>query len=202
MSDCEDRLYDALRDQEYEQILEQEHLEQLIEEFREERLSSYYLANPDLALPAINFLKKSKTIQKTDSTSSFILAFAASEYFLKKVMLEPLVAGLIHDETLDIVIANIVMKDKGFKKLLFKIMQENNIDLDKWVLEETDRSINAEWERQKDIRNYAVHKCVEVNKQDSVLAISLAEFLMTDIFTHFVSIFGITTNLNIPTSLE
>lgn len=195
MGDYDDHLMDALQEEYYKEEILDRYRDDLIEEFQEERLSSYYKANPYIAKPALQFLGKAKELQSVDPTSSFILAFASSEYFLKKVMLEPLVAGLIHDEALDEVIAPIVMKDKGFVNLLLDIMRTHDIVLNEEAFGQTGRTIKQEWERQKEIRNSAVHRCSEVSSEDAFFAVSLSELFAGDILSRFASAFGLSITL-------
>ncbi|WND02727.1 hypothetical protein QGN29_14340 [Temperatibacter marinus] len=192
----EDRDYwyaeQAAYDEMVEEIIEGAR-DEIIADFQDERLSSYYRANKKLAAPALEYLEKAKAILKVDSTASFVFAFAATEYFIKKVLLEPVVAGFIHDESVDEIIAPIVMQNKNFLNLLFKILEKYGVNLSEEEFGDTGRTLKQEWERQKKIRNSAVHSCNPVSKDDAYLAIELSEYFTTAVFSHLASVLNIST---------
>ena len=76
--------YEAEREAAYDEFVESlaeelyaEHKDRAIDDFISERLKSYYLKNENIAIPAINFINKSKELVETDPTSSLMYSSIA-----------------------------------------------------------------------------------------------------------------------------
>ncbi len=171
-----------------EQAAEEEYVDKIIGRFKAARLSSHYQYNRDVSIPAQIFLSKAKALAGVDETSAFILAYAASEYTIKKVLLESVVAGLLHNEELEEVITPIVLKNGGFIKILFNILNTLGLNVQEKKVPHTKRSIKQEWDYLKPLRDGSVHRCELRTLEETERAIVLAECLLGEVLTDFVKL--------------
>ena len=125
--DWEEARREAYYDELVEEILH-DHKEEIIEEFQEGRLASYYIANPEIAAPAKRFQRQAEALVDSNSSAALVLAFAAAEYFIKTVFLKPVVSGLVHDEKVAELVASIVVMSRDFQDRLFEILATYEAD--------------------------------------------------------------------------
>src|SRR5437016_11002375 len=72
--------------------------QQAVREFTADRLKSYYVAQPRLALPALDSLKESQSLLASHPKAALVFAMTAIEVTIKTVLLKPIVFGLVHTE--------------------------------------------------------------------------------------------------------
>jgi hypothetical protein len=137
--------------------LYEEHAEQAIDEFIRERLRSFYKQNPSVAVSPTRFARKAKELISTDPTTSLFYSSIATEVFIKSAILKPVIAGLVHSESLAELIAALIVKQSGidrFAELLFTISREYaGIDLEKLKREGSNKSLWKERAEIQEIRN-------------------------------------------------
>lgn len=120
---------DVMRDDMLEQIsaeLYPEHKQQAIEEFTAERLRSFYLAHPDVMLPAVEMLKEGQELLDLGRyTASAVFSAGSYELMLKATLLRPVVYGLVHNEGLAQILVDRVLGSQTdidrYKELLAKL---------------------------------------------------------------------------------
>jgi hypothetical protein len=169
---------------------------QAIEEFTEERLQSYYVANPNLAEDPVHFLSMARQLISHSPTGSFIFAAIAVEVGLKVVLLKPVVYGLVHSESIAEMIADLVVGsarfDNKFRNLLFGILSEvGSIDLAKYKRPESLRTL---WEEIKEIqerRNKIMHRAEIVVEEESHKALSVATTILEELFPLLIKRLGL-----------
>ncbi|MBA7537731.1 hypothetical protein ES705_30000 [subsurface metagenome] len=179
--------WEAEQEAAYEEFVEslakelyEEHKEQAIYEFIEERLQSYYLQNRDIAMNAIQFVEKSKKIVELEPTTSLLYSSIATEVILKSVLLKPVVAGLVHTESLAELVSSILVRQTGidrFKELVFKIL-ESHITFDNGIAnykrEESTDTLWTERSRIQKVRNKIMHQADLCCIEDAKLSYSVA----------------------------
>ena len=170
--------------------LYEEHKEQAIQEFTVERLQSYYIHYPDIAKPAFHALSEARQLISRHPTASFIFSAISIEVGIKVTLLKPVVYGLVHSESLASIITDMVIRQTSidrFQKLLFKILSEyGGIDLD--ILKRP-RSPKLLWDEMKNVqkrRNQVVHRAESVNINESKQALSVAAYVLENIFPNLV----------------
>ena len=170
--------------------LYEEHKEQAIQEFTVERLQSYYIHYPDIAKPAFHALSEARQLISRHPTASFIFSAISIEVGIKVTLLKPVVYGLVHSESLASIITDMVIRQTSidrFQKLLFKILSEyGGIDLD--ILKRP-RSPKLLWDEMKNVqkrRNQVIHRAERVNINESKQALSVAAYVLENIFPNLV----------------
>ena len=108
----------------------------VVEQFAQERLQSYYVQNPDVALPACWALEQARALLPDHPEASLVFAVTAAEVGLKSGLLKPILHGLVHDEAFAAIIANLMptQRNQQFRDLLFAILGNyGSVDLGTFV---------------------------------------------------------------------
>ncbi len=169
---------------------------QAIEEFKDDRLQSYYVANPNLAEAPKRFLAMARQLIPQSPTASFIFSAIAVEVGLKVVLLKPVVHGLVHSESIAEMIADMVVVstrfDNKFRSLLFRILSEyGSIDLAQY---KRPGSLRPLWEEIREIqeqRNKIMHRADDVGDGESQKAISVASAVLDELFPSLIKKLGL-----------
>ena len=174
------------RYEEYMEELYEEHKGVAVEECRVARLQSYYASNPSLALPSLRYLADGRELLAVSPSAALLFAAIAAEHAWKRVLLHPIVHGLVHDEATAALVAGLVVSQMGidrFKELLFAILDSvGRIDLRKH------RRTGAKeplWKELNDLqrqRNALLHRAAAVTEPEALHAIAVAEELLERIF--------------------
>jgi hypothetical protein len=186
--------YDAAYDQ-YISELYEEHKKEAIEEFTGERLSTYFLNNKHLAMPAIQALSNARNLIAINSTAGFIFAAIAMEVGLKSILLKPIVYGLIHAESVAAIITDLAVSQANmdsYRKLLLQLLQEHGgINLDTYKRQGSNCSL---WEEIKNVqkrRNEIMHRADLASKDNAELALNIATEILENIFPSIVKNMGL-----------
>lgn len=169
---------------------------QAIEEFTEERLQSYYVANPNLAEAPNRFLALARQLISQSPTASFIFAAIAVEVGLKVVLLKPVVHGLVHSESIAEMIADMVVGstrfDNKFRSLLFRILSEyGSIDLAQYKRSGSLRPLWEEIRAVQEQRNKIMHRADIVGEEESHQALSVASAVLDELFPSLIQKLGL-----------
>src|SRR5712692_9953122 len=106
--------------QDHADELFKQHYDEAVSEFTSERLKSYYLKHPDLAGPPRESLVYAQSLMPSFPQAALVFVVTAAELVWKRVLLEPIVFGLVHTEGLASFVTELTTKHTGmdrFKKL-------------------------------------------------------------------------------------
>ncbi len=174
--------------------LYEEHREQALEEFKQERLQSYFLASPELAQAPHAFLVEARLVEQTSASAALVLASAAAEVGVKMVLLKPIVMGLVHSEALAGHVADLVMQHQGidrFRHLLFDIMRQYaGVDLSMYRRPGVSATLWTEITGTAP-RNRVCHRCESATSTEAASAISIAAEVLDNLFPAFVRRLGL-----------
>lgn len=181
--------YEAQQAEAYDRFIEElysEHKEQAIDEFVAERLRSYYLANPELAVTALRMHKEGTIVEGMSPSTALICFSSATELAIKSALLKPIVFGLVHSESLAALVADLTVKQVGidrFRSLLLGILEEyGGIDLSAFHIEGHSKTLWQEMREIQDIRNAIVHR----GNLPDTLKTALAKEISTMIIGNFL----------------
>jgi hypothetical protein len=193
-----DRLYKEIGPQwvrDHADELFQEHYEEAVSEFTSERLKSFYLKHPDLARPAWDSLLSAQSLMPSFPQAAIVFAVTAAELVWKKVLLEPIVFGLVHSEGLANFVTELATEHKGmgrFKKLLTAILTEfGGVDLMEYKRLDSPKTLWEEIGEIQKARNRLVHEGKNAPDGTAGLAISVAETLLNFIFPEVITKLGL-----------
>lgn len=172
---------DAAWDDAYESMSQElypEHKERAIAEFTYERLRSYYVAHPEVLIPAAQTFKESKTLLAGGhNAAALVFAASATELFLKATLLRPVVYGLVHSEAMAELIVNAALSQTGFKRyetLLSKLFLEiADIELNSLVREVGAKPLLKEASDIQETRNHVLHQGQCVTSEQAKIALEI-----------------------------
>ncbi len=173
---------DAARDEMYDQIgyeLYPEHKAQAIGEFTEERLRSFYIANPAVMRPAVDAIQEGKRLAQTQHNSAAVVFLVtAIEILLKATLLKPVVHGLVHSEGLANIIVEHALGQPGFdrySKLLAQLFSElAGMDIQAIRRAETNEKLLVECTALQRLRNQIIHQGATCESAHASHALSVA----------------------------
>ncbi len=185
---------DEARYEAWMEELYEEHSKQALDEFRSERLQSFYLRNPSIAEPAVSALAEARALLDSSPRGAFVIASSAVEVGLKIVLLKPIVYGLIHSEPLAGLVTDLVMAHQcmdRFSKLLFEMLRQyGGVDPDSYRRSGSSKTLWLEVQENIKRRNDVLHRADMVNRSQAELAATLAAAVLEDIFPAVVSNLG------------
>lgn len=167
------------------------HYQEAIKEFTAERLKSYYVANPNLAAPALDTLVEAQSLLSSHPRASLVIATTAMELAVKTVLLKPIVFGLVHIGGLAGFITELATKHTGmerFQNLLTAILaQFGGVDLKTFTRSGSVKTLWKEMEDVQTIRNGAIHRGDTVSIANANLAVAVASTLLKELFPQVLS---------------
>jgi hypothetical protein len=160
-----------------------------VDQFAFDRLRSYYLGHPDVAVNAISTFREAEKLQDTSPTAALVLYTTSIELGLKAVLLKPVVYGLVHNESVANLVSDLAVKQNGidrFKLILASILAEyGEIDFNAFKVEGRKTTIWEDITHLQIVRNSVVHR----GETASVVNAALARTVATLIFgSFFVSV--------------
>ena len=166
--------------------LYEEHKKEAIEEFTDERLQSYYLNHKLLAKPAVHALSEARNLIGTNETASFIFATIAMEVGLKTTLLKPIVYGLVHDDSVAVLITDLTVSHTGmdkYRKLLLQVLRDHGgVDLDNFKRSGANKMLWEEIKNIQKIRNSIMHRGEAASKEEATLALRVASEILETMF--------------------
>ena len=173
----------------------EENYEQAVKEFTSERLQSYYVANPNLAVPAIEALRCAHSLMPSFPQAALVFAVTATELAVKTALLKPIVFGLVHAEGLASFITDLATQHTGvdrFQILLTKTLAEcGGVELETFKRANSAKTLWREIDEVQRARNAVIHRGEMANKTKADLAISVAGTLLTEIFPQVLAKLGL-----------
>lgn len=195
----EDARADAYYEEFYEQIADQlypEHRDQAIEEFINERLRSYYLKVPDLAVDGRRAFHQARTLYKLGHLGpALVCAVTVIEVFFKSAFLRPVVYGLVHSEPLAEAVVKAALSQPGYKRyepLLAKLYSELvGQDLNTFRRKGSNKTILVDASEAQTVRNRVVHEAYQPTDEEARQAIGAAAIVMVNVWRPMLSALGL-----------
>ncbi len=181
--------FDIAREEMYARLADElypEHKEQAVQEFAIDRLRSYYLANPDVAKPAVFMLRNAEQLfQLHQYEAALVFAVSSIELFLKATLLRPVIYGLIHSEAVAEVIVNETLSQSGLKryhKLLGKLFNHlTGSPLEEIKRDGESKTLLKEIEALQEQRNKVVHQGFQANRIEANQALNVAHAVVSQV---------------------
>lgn len=174
---------------------------EVVNKFTAERLQSYYLANPKVIERALCALNEAQALLGGHPAASLVLAVTAAEVGLKSGFLKPILYGLVHDEAMAVVIAELIPEQRNdkFQKLLFGILKQyGGVDLESHKRTGIAQTLWEEIRTTQKTRNAVVHRADDTTVADAEKAIAIASEIILNVFPSVIA----KLDLQTTTSLE
>jgi hypothetical protein len=200
--DENDAAYDGMVDSMYQQFIEdpsthehfyQELYDEIVKDFTEARLRSFFEAEPLVAAPAVAALADARRFQGNHDTAAFLFGAIATEVGLRTTLQKPIVYGLVHAESAAGLIARILFarSDERLTKLMLDLLASHGgVDLRTHARPGSAKSIWEEISSVREKRNQVVHRAVPASAADADLAIAVSTCILDELFPSLVARLG------------
>lgn len=179
---------------------EEEFCNEVINNFTEECLLSYYIENSAMLKPLYETLNEAEEILDKSPSASLILSCAVIETSIRDGILRPIVYGCIHQELAAEIIMETTLKQTGvdkLKKLLYKLLKNiADIDIDNFKIEESGKNLWEERCTAQKIRNKISHGARRCNSKDAKLSLSVAHCVLTKLIPKVLDSLKLVVNDN------
>jgi len=176
---------------------------EVVSRFTLERLQSYYVANPTVAARALWAYQQAAGFLGSHPEAALVFASIAAEVGLKAGLLKPILHGLVHDESLALIIAELVpeQRNQTFQKLLFAILREyGGLDLAAFKRPGTAKTL---WEEMQDVqkrRNAVIHRGEAATSAEAQQALDIATVVVHTLFGQVVATIGLQADAQLRVS--
>jgi hypothetical protein len=167
---------------------------EVIEQFALERLQSFYLDNPDLAMPALDAFKEASTLVGIYPSAAHVFAVTAADVGLKAILLKPILYGLVHTDSLAAMIADLLpeQRNEKFRELLFAILKEyGGVDLEAYKRPGVAQTAWEELSGLHQKRNRILHKAEKASQAEAQHALALAATVLEEFFPTVIKKLGL-----------
>lgn len=165
--------------------------EEAVRVFTSERLQSFYVEHPDLALPAFEALNYARSLMPTHPSAALVFGATSTELVIKNVLLRPLISGLVHVEDLASLIVEQSTNQTGmdrFQKLLAGIVSEfSSFQMSTLMRPGSTQSLWQEIKTIQEVRNGVVHRGETVAEDMANQSIEIADMLLNVVFPDVLS---------------
>lgn len=179
--------------------------DEVIAKFTSERLQSYYVRNPRIAARALWALGEARSLRPLHPDACLVLAVAAAEAGLNSCLLKPILHGLVHDDAMAVVIAELVpeRRNNKFRNLLFRILQEyGGIDLRTYKRAGIEKTLWEELQEIQKLRNAVVHRAEAIEPADAHKAAEVASLIVENLFPTLITKLGLYTSDKLEVSVK
>lgn len=170
---------------------------QVVDQFAKERLQAYYINHPDIAEPGVWALDEARVLLPGHPSAALVFGVAATEVGLKSALLKPILHGVVHDEALGGLIAELIPEQRNdkFRNLLFGILSDfAGIDLRTF---KRTGQVQTLWEQisaMQGQRNGVVHRGDKATVADAERAVEIARFVLNELFPVVIEKLGLHTH--------
>jgi hypothetical protein len=170
---------------------------QIVDQFTTERLQAYYIDHPDIVEPGLSALDEARVLLQGHPSAALVFAVAATEVGLKSSLLKPILHGLVHQEALGPLIAELIPEQRNdkFRSVLFGILNEfAGVDLRSYKRAGHAQTLWEEIGSVQDLRNGVVHRGDHGTVADAEQAVGIAAFVLNELFPAVIDKVGLHTH--------
>lgn len=176
----------------------EDNYEEAVRVFTSERLQSFYVKNPDLALPASDALDYARTLMPAHPRAALVFATTSTELVIKNVLLKPLISGLVHLEDLALLVGEQSTNQTGldrFQKLLAGIISEfSSFELSTLKRPSSKQTLWEEIQTVQQARNGVIHRGESFGEELATRSIEIADTLLNVVFPDVLKKLGLHTH--------
>lgn len=190
---------DAAEDEFYEKLARElypAHKDRAISEFTSDRLRSYYLQHPDLAVAGRRTFRQAKELYRLGHLGpALVCGVTVIEVFFKAGFLRPVIYGLVHSEALAEAVVKSSLSQSGYKRyepLLSKLYAELvGVELSSFARKGSTKHILTEASEAQRSRNLVVHEGYEPTDEETRQAIGSAAIVMVNVWRPMLNALGL-----------
>jgi len=160
----------------------EDNYEEAVRVFTSERLQSFYVEHPDLALPALEALNYARSLMPTHPCAALVFGATSTELVIESVLLRPLISGLVHVEDLASLIVeqstNQMGMDRFQKVLAGSVSEFSSFELSTLKRPSSTQTLWQEIKTVQEVRNGVVHRGETVGEEVAKQSIEIADMLL------------------------
>src|SRR5260370_660761 len=165
--------------------------DEIVKDFTDNRLRSFFEEVPKAAEPAAAALSDGRRFFKSrEYTAAFVSASIAADVGLTSTLLRPIVHGLVHAEGAASLIARLAIKhsDENLVKIMLDLLAEHGaVDPRTHKRAGSKRSLWEEMKEVKTKRNRVIHQAERASSEEAELALAVAEAILEGLFPALVA---------------
>ena len=176
---------------------------EIVTQFTMDRLQSYYIQNPQVAVRARWALDQARSLLPDHPEASLVFAAAAVEVGLKSGLLKPILHGLVHDEGMAAIIADLIpqQRNRQFRELLFGILTNyGGVDITAHKRDGINKTLWEEMSEVQERRNRVAHRAESVDVAEATLAVEIGGIIVETLFPAVIGNLGLKTDDNLLVS--
>ena len=176
---------EAWREEAYDQMVNEfleSNREFIIDEYVSERIASYYQKNIDIAAAAESARGEARSLLESNPTASLVFSRSAIEIVLRDVLLKPIAYGMVHNENIGKLMAELAVKDQQFTRLLFSALTNYGVDLKEMRRNGASNNLWAEIQEIATTRNKILHLGRKASKEQAERSLEIATILLDELF--------------------
>lgn len=178
------------------QQLFEEYYDEAVRDFTEGRLKSFYLSHPTIAAPAASAAQYARELLPEHAPAALLFAAISVELTWRVVVLKPLVAGIVHVDSLaeDIVERAIPMTGgiERFKGLLPRVLKETTrVDFMSYRQPGQPDLLRDEINRIAKSRNQMMHAGVGCAPETASIAVDVADHMLLQFLPKLLDAIGL-----------
>ncbi len=173
---------------------------EIIERFSSKRLHSFYLANPDVAEPALRALEEARALKALHPSAALVFAATAIEVGLKTTLFKPILHGLVTDDAAAVWITQLIPREQNekFKKVLLGILKEvGGVDLLAFQRLGRKEPIWDEIQKTRQRRHEVIHQAIQVTFAEAAQAIEIGTAVLEELFPRVIATLGLKTDVRL-----
>lgn len=176
---------DAAADQAYEQLSDE-----IIDQFKSD-LFHAALTNASRSVDLVRtVLQEAEKVRPASPSAAYVFAASATEIAFKKLLLEPLVSGVIHNEVATPFIASAILKQKSYRALVVRLVSvATKIKLEEYKRKGAAKDILSEANDVAERRNGIIHRAELASEQEADYALLVANELLNGVFAAVLRVF-------------
>jgi hypothetical protein len=191
-----DSLYDrVIEDPQVRNRFYEELNDEIVRDFTDGRLRSFFEEVPKAAEPAAEALSDGRRFLKSDDhTAAFVFASIAADVGLISTLLRPIVHGLVHAEGAASLIARLAIKhsDENLVRIMLDLLAEHGrVDPRTHKRAGSKRSLWEEMKEVKTKRNRVIHQAERASREEAELALAVAGTILEELFPTLVVRLGL-----------
>jgi hypothetical protein len=158
---------------------------EVVDQFAQERLQSFYVDHPDVAEPALWALNESRALMADHPSAALAMAVTSIEVGLKTTLLKPILHGLVHAEFAGALVADLALdhRQDRFQKLVFAILKDyGRIDLATYKRSGSEKTLWEEIADAQKQRNVVVHRGLQAPDGAAARAADVAAHILEGVF--------------------
>jgi len=175
------------------ELFYEELYEEIVRDFKDDRLRSFFLDEPKVVTPAVGALETARSLLPQHDTAAFIFGAIATEVGLRLAFIRPIAHSLVHTASVVAWITRMSLgRDERFMKILLDLLvAQGGTDPRTHHRPGSKMTLWAEVIIVREKRNRVLHDAEVATHEDAELAIDVAGCILEELFPALINKLGL-----------